>query len=161
MMLHWPSSGSSEKIWACPRCREKRARKKCRIGSYDIFAVALAFIEDGRHCPWCFVFFNHQPISLRTDGKPNFLDLLERTSRRINSPNRPPRAAPQVHGPFRRLWRNLGLCLEPERHHRHGGRLGCHCHSCHFCIFSARFFPDSLGMLTSFRWNRWTVNAAS
>ena len=86
MMLHWPSSGSSEKIWACPRCREKSARKKCRIGSYDIFAVALAFIEDGRHCPWCFVFFNHQPISLRTDGKPNFLDLLERTSRRINSP---------------------------------------------------------------------------
>ena len=32
---------------------------------------------------------------------------------------------------------------------------------CHFCIFSARFFPDALGMLTSFRWNRWTVNAAS
>ena len=86
MMLHWPSSGSSEKIWACPRRREKSARKKCRIGSYDIFAVALAFIEDGRQWPWCFVFFNHQPISLRTDGKPNFLDLLERTSRRINSP---------------------------------------------------------------------------
>ena len=86
MTLCWPSSGSSEKIWACPRRREKSARKKCRIGSYDIFAVALAFIEDGRHCPWCFVFFNHQPISLRTDGKPHFLDLLERISRRINSP---------------------------------------------------------------------------
>ena len=70
MTLRWPSSGSSEKMWACPRRREKSARKKCRNGSYDIFAVALAFIEDGRHCPWCFVFFNHQPISLRTDGKP-------------------------------------------------------------------------------------------
>ena len=68
---------------------------------------------------------------------PHFLDLLERTSRRINSPqwhpNRPPRAAPQAHGPFRRLWRNLGLFLEPERHRRHlyldstqGGQLGCH-----------------------------------
>ena len=86
MTLRCPSSGSSEKIWACPRRREKSARKKCRIGSYDIFAVALAFIEDGRQWPWCFVFFNHQPISLQTDGKPNFLDLLERTSRRINSP---------------------------------------------------------------------------
>ena len=70
MTLRWLSSGSSEKIWACPRRREKSARKKCRIGSYDIFAVALAFIEDGRHCPWCFVFFNHQPISLQTGGKP-------------------------------------------------------------------------------------------
>ena len=70
MTLRWPSSGSSEKMWACPRRREKSARKKCRNGSYDIFAVALAFIEDGRHWLWCVVFFNHQPVSLRTDGKP-------------------------------------------------------------------------------------------
>ena len=70
MTLRWPSSGSSEKMWACPRRQEKSAWKKCRNGSYDIFAVALAFIEDGRHGLWCVVFFNHQPISLRTDGKP-------------------------------------------------------------------------------------------
>ena len=35
MTLRWPSSGSSEKMWACPRSREKSVRKKCRNGSYD------------------------------------------------------------------------------------------------------------------------------
>ena len=156
MTLRWPSSGSSEKMWACPRRREKSARKKCRNGSYDIFAVALAFIEDGRHWLWCVVFLIENP---------HFLDVLERTSRRINSPQMTSQPAASCSTSssrpfqtpveeFRSLFRT-GTASSTRR------PVECHCHSCHFCIFSARFFPDALGMLTSFRWNRWTVNAAS
>ena len=153
MTLRWPSSGSSEKMWACPRRREKSARKKCRNGSYDIFAVALAFIEDGRHWLWCVVFFNHQPVSLRTDGKPP----LSWCSRKNIKKNK--FSSNDI--PTGRLVRSLGIDVDdavPERpkflHRRLKGPWAC-------CIFSALFFPSALGMLTSFRWNRRTVNAAS
>ena len=96
---------------------------------------------------------------------PHFLDVLERTSRRINSPQMTSHSATSCSTSssrpfqtpveeFKSLFRT-GTASSTRR------PVECHCHSCHFCIFSARFFPDALGMLTSFRWNRWTVNAAS